>query len=339
VKKVLVLGGDEFIGGRVLLALANSDWAQPLADLEGARCVKHAHVGSLKFDATDPKSLSAALSQVEAVVNCLSGDPKIIAAAAQALFQCAPHCATPPLIVHISSMSVYGSMVGDIGEDAPLETHMENLGAYARAKIQAERVASGYKRKVILRPGCEYGPGGELWSGRVAKWLFAHRVGDLGVNGDGYCNLVYIDDLVDAVLRSLQKPAATDRVFNLSMPEQPTWNEYLVKYARALGAVPVKRISKRRLAIESKMLAAPLKALEIGTRIAGLRPFAPPAIPPSFLYLARQEIRLDSSQARRVLGWDCSSLDSGLATTAAWYAQGRSAGTAAGEPRTVGERK
>jgi 2-alkyl-3-oxoalkanoate reductase len=339
VKKVLVLGGSEFIGGRVLLALANSDWARPLTDIESARRLNHVHVESLQFDATDPKSLSLALDQADSVVNCLSGAPSVIAAASQAVFQYAPRCPTPPLIVHISSMSVYGSMVGDITEDARLHENVENLGPYARAKIHAEKMAAGYGRKIVLRPGCEYGPGGELWSGRVAKWLFARRIGDLGVSGDGYCNLVYIDDLVDAVLLSLQKPAATGGVFNLGMPEPPTWNEYFVKYARALGAIPVKRISKRHLAIESRILAIPLKALEIGTRMAGLRPFAPPAIPPSFLSLARQEIRLDSSQARRVLGWNCRSLDSGLDATGAWYAGARSADMLAGEPRTLGEKK
>ena len=132
-------------------------------------------------------------------------------------------------------------------------------------KSRRRKLFATYPRRVVFRPGCEYGPGGELWSRRVAKWLLARRLGDLGAAGDGYCNLVHIDDLVHAVLLSLRRPAAVGQIFNLAAPDPPTWNEYLVKYAIALGAVPVKRISKRALALETKILAIPLKMLEIGT--------------------------------------------------------------------------
>jgi nucleoside-diphosphate-sugar epimerase len=323
VKKVLVLGGSEFIGGRVLLGLADSGWAQPVADLEGARHVKHARVEARKFNVTDPVSLSLALSDVDAVVNCYSGNPKEINAAAATLFSTAAGCNSPPLIVHISSMSVYGPVAGNVPEDTPLHENMVNVGPYARAKIHAERVASGYERKVVLRPGCEYGPGGELWSGRIAKWLFAGRIGDLGAGGDGYCNLVHIADLVYAVLLSLQHPDAIGKTFNLGMPNPPTWNEYLVTFARALGAVPVKRKTNRSLALESKVFAVPLKVVEIAIRKVRLGFSTSPPIPSSFLSLARQEIRLESARARHVLGWQCRPLDQGIAETAVWYLQTR----------------
>jgi nucleoside-diphosphate-sugar epimerase len=320
-QRVLVLGGDEYIGGRVLLALAASDWARPMADLTGAKWARQADIEAVRFDATNPASLSSALSGVDAVVNCLSGRPSVIAAAASALFGTAARCTEPPLIVHISSMSVYGSAVGDISEDAPLH---DSLGSYARAKVEAERVAAHYARKVILRPGCEYGPGGELWSGRIAKWLLGRRIGDLGAGGDGYCNLVHIDDLVAAAMLSLRQPAAVGGIFNLGMPDPPTWNEYFARYAKALGAVPMKRISRRWLSLETKVLAVPLKVLEIAAQRVGVVPFLPPPIPPSLLLLARQEIRLDSARARRVLGWECRPLEQGLAETAAWFAKARS---------------
>jgi 2-alkyl-3-oxoalkanoate reductase len=301
VRKVLVLGGGEYIGGRVLRALIDCNWAQASADP-----VKN----------FEPQAFAAALAGVDAVVNCHSGAPEQIDAAATALFAAAPQCATPPLIVHISSMSVYGSATGDIAEDAPLQ---ENLGPYAQAKVRAEKLAAGYARKVVLRPGVEYGPGGDLWSGRIAKWLIQHRVGDLGAAGDGYCNLVYIDDLVSAVMLSLQQPAAIGKIFNLAAPNPPTWNEYFISYARALGATPVQRISRRKLKLETKLLAIPLKLVEIAANKAHLPALLPPPIPPSFLSLAAQEIRLDSASARQVLGWQCKPLGEGLAETARWF--------------------
>jgi nucleoside-diphosphate-sugar epimerase len=86
----------------------------------------------------------------------------------------------------------------------------------------------------------------------------------------------------------------------------------------------MKRISRRWLSLETKVLAVPLKVLEIAAQRVGVVPFLPPPIPPSLLLLARQEIRLDSARARRVLGWECRPLEQGLAETAAWFAKARS---------------
>ena len=317
-KRVLIFGGDEFIGGNILLALANSNWARPVTEPANLERTPHPNAEAFAFKATDPASLTLALQGIDAVVNCLSGRAKLIADAATSLFLTAARSAEQPLIVHISSMSVYGSATGQITEDAPLQ---DDLGPYASAKIHAEKVSAPYARKVLLRPGCEYGPGCKLWSERIARWLHARRIGDLGAGGDGICNLVHIDDLVDAVLLSLQLPAAEGQTFNLSVPDPPTWNEYLVKFAKYLGAVPVKRISGKRLALETKVLAVPLKALEIATHRIGIDPQLPSPVPPSFLGLARQEIRLDSSRARRFLGWRCKEWDQGAFQTAEWFLQ------------------
>jgi nucleoside-diphosphate-sugar epimerase len=299
VREVLVMGCEEFIGSRVMRTLTHCDWARPRP-----------------FDATHLGDLADALQDVDAVVNCLSGHPKVIEAAAKALFETASRCAVPPLIVHISSMSVYGEAIGQVAEDAPLQ---QALAPYARAKVRAEVLAGAYPRRVILRPGCEYGPGGELWSGRIAKWLYQRRVGDLGTSGDGYCNLVHIDDLVSAVLACLQRAEAIGRTFNLGAKDPPTWNEYFIRYARALRAVPVKRISSRQLALETRLLAPPLKALEIAAGKAGLASLTTPPIPPSLLRLMRQEIRLDCRRAERDLGWTTRPIEQGITETAAWY--------------------
>ena len=300
-REVLVMGCEEFIGSRVMRTLTHCDWARPKP-----------------FDATHLGDLADALQDVDAVVNCLSGRPKVIEAAAKALFETASRCAVPPLIVHISSMSVYGEAIGQVAEDAPLQ---QALAPYARAKVRAERHAAGYSRKIILRPGCEYGPGGELWSGRIAEWLYQRRIGDLGAGGDGYCNLVYIDDLVSAVLECLRQPAAIGKCFNLGMRDPPTWNEYFVAYAKALGAVPVKRVSNRRLSLETRLLAAPLKALQLAAAKLGAARRVPAPMPPSLLRLFRQEIKLDSMATRRELGWQCRTLEHGLAETAACYSR------------------
>jgi nucleoside-diphosphate-sugar epimerase len=151
--------------------------------------------------------------------------------------------------------------------------------------------------------------------------LYARRLGDLGAAGDGYCNLVYIDDTVEAILRALQLPNVEGMIFNLALPDPPTWNNYFADYAKALGAVPVARIAKRTLQIESKIFAPSQKLAEIFLRkfAPRLARLVPPAIPPSLIRLFQQEIKLKVGRAEAELGLRWTPLEEGLRQTAAWY--------------------
>jgi len=329
VRQVLVLGSSGFIGRRVSLALAGADWASLVSDDARGPPGMDAGARRIVVNVEDPGSMAAALRGIDTVVNCLGGKPETIVRGARALFAAAGRAVAPPLVVHLSSMAVYGSAQGTMGEDAPLRG---DLGAYASAQIAAESSAASYPRVVILRPGVEIGPDGESWSGRVARWLYAGRLGDLGPAGDGVCNLVHVEDLVTAIIICSQRREALGGTFNLAMSEPPTWNEYFIAFARQLGAVPVRRISRRALILEAKGFAVPLKALELAARAAGLPALSPPPIPPSLLRLARQEIRLDCRRAARVLDWTCRSREAALADAAAgWHRD------AAGRPLRVGK--
>lgn len=310
-RRILVLGADGFIGRRVLAALANTDWAQPVA--ASRRAVAAPSQERIQLDATDEGELGSALRSVEGVVNCVAGNADTIVRNGRALFSAAERNGKPR-IVHLSTMSVYGSATGEVLETTPLRG---DLGAYSAAKLEAEAAAAAYSRSVILRPGCVYGPGSPQWSGRIARWLQSRRIGDLGAAGDGLCNLVHVDDVVQAVLRSLTEEVEGE-AFNLSLQAPPTWNEYFVQFGRSLGSVPVARITRRRLKLETKLLAPPLKVAEIVGQRVGLRDLPPP-IPPSLLGLWKQDIRLNVDKADRRLGLQWTPLQQGLDETAAWY--------------------
>ncbi len=316
--RVLVLGADGFIGRRLVGALAAGDWAVPIAAGRRPSAARDG-VERLTFDATDAAAVAAAMRGADGVVSCVAGDAPTIEASARALFRPLPDAARPR-IVYLSSMAVYGSAVGTVDEDAPLR---EDLGPYGRAKVASERLAADASNAVVLRPGCVYGPDSPQWSVRIAQWLVARRIGDLGPAGDGYANLVHVDDVVEAIGLALREPRAAAQAYNFGCDEPPTWNEYFVRFGRLLGAVPVRRISRRQLQIETKLLAPPLKIAEIVAgrlRLRGLR--LPPPIPPSLLGLWRQEIRLATQKARTELGWRPKPLDEGLRDTAAGLAGG-----------------
>jgi nucleoside-diphosphate-sugar epimerase len=334
-KRVLVLGAAGFVGRRLIESLAETGWAQPIAGLHRAHPGFGPGVATTRVDATDPAALAGALAGADFVVNCVAGDAHTIAAGAERLFEGAARRDAIERIVHLSSMAVYGSATGRVHEAAALSG---DLGWYAEAKVRAEESARAYTRAggrvVILRPGCIYGPGSEAWTGRIGRWLRAGRLGDLGAGGDGTCNLVLIDDVVAAVIAALQEPAAEGEAINLATPAG-TWNRYFVRFARAIGSTPVRRISGRRLRVETKVLAPVLKIAEIGARRLGVDPRRlPEPIPPSLARLWQQEIELDTTKADVLLRLAWTPLDRGLDLAARWLDRAHPAGSSSTPPRS-----
>jgi nucleoside-diphosphate-sugar epimerase len=320
-QRILVLGANGFIGKQVVNALRASDWATPVAAGRRAQKVAASEAQAyVRLDATDPDQLRRAMDGVAGVVNCVAGDGGTMVEGARALFRVAAEMPLRPRIVHLSSMAVYGELEGDVDEGAAPGA---GLSAYGAAKLEAERLAHASGLVVVLRLGIVYGPDSAQWSGRIARLLRSHRLGDLGTGGDGYCNLVYVADAVQSILSALQAAELAGQVFNIGLPDCPTWNEYFSRFAIALGTVPVARLPARRMRIESKILAPPLKVAEI---IAGkisqpLLRLVPPPIPPSLVRLFRQEIKMKVHAAEKSLGIQWTALEDGLSSAAKWYRQ------------------
>jgi nucleoside-diphosphate-sugar epimerase len=316
--KVLVLGANGYVGQAVVRALQGADWAAPVAGVRGAS--RLAGVDSVRLDATDSAALAEAAGNVGAIVNCVAGSPATMVAGARALRTALePMGADAPRLVHFSSMAIYGGATGVVDEDRPSGA---NLSGYAGAKVDCEALLADLPNVVILRPGCIYGPASPQWSDRIASLLAHRRIGDLGAAGDGCSNLVYIDDVVEAVLQAVQRADVGGGVFNLAMAQAPSWNDYFVAFGRRLGAVPVARIGPRRLKLETKLLAPALKIMEIGAgRLRLNTRRLPPPIPPSLLRLWGQDIRLSSARAQQQLGMTWTPLAKGLGEAAdAWRA-------------------
>lgn len=293
--RILVLGATGYVGRRVVQALAGTDWAEPVA------ASRRTGSGLRRVDAVDAASLGDALADADGLVNCVAGAPATIVANARALRTALDARGTPLPVVHFSSMAVYGAAEGRIDEQAALDGVSPGVSPYGLAKTEAERLLAPLPTVTFLRPGCIYGDGSPQWSVRIAELLRARRLGDLGAAGDGYSNLVHIDDVVHAVLAALRTPAAGGHAYNLAMADAPRWNEYFVAYARALGATPVERIGARRLKFETHVLAPVLKLAEIAARKIGVS-HLPPPLPPSLARLWQQDIRLDARLAEHTFG-------------------------------------
>jgi nucleoside-diphosphate-sugar epimerase len=296
----MVHGADNFVGARLAARLAREDWATVVA-----------------VNAGDSAGILRGLNEAQAIAHCIVGNAARIGGCGRALYEAITGSTDRRRVVHLSSMSVYGSAGGIIEESSELAAE---VGAYAAAHRDVELIAAKAARAVILRPGVEYGPECAPWSGRVAQWLRARRLGDLGEFGDGFCNLVYIDDLISVLCAALRAPGIDGAIFNVAAGGGITWNDYFTAFAIALGAVPVRRIGRRRLLFETRLLAPALRAAELlagGMRLSFLT--IPPPIPPSLLRVAAQEIILSKALIDRTLQPQWTPLVEGLRRTAEFY--------------------
>lgn len=302
--RVLVLGANGFVGSRIVTALQASGWAQPVAGVRRPIAGEH-----IVLDATRTESVRDAMERSDAVVNCVAGSAETITGNAAALFTAADR--TGKHVIHLSSMAVYGSQKGLVAEDATL---LGDTGPYARAKVQAERMSEACATRVtVFRPGIIYGSRSPQWTLRIARLLRQRRIGDMGVAGDGCCNLVHVQDVVTAVLTALQQgEERRHRAYNLAMPDPPDWNGYFIAMAKAMNATPVHRVTARRLRVETGLLAIPLKIAE---KLSGER--LPPAITPGLASAWRQSLRLDASRATQELSISWMPLSSGISEAVA----------------------
>lgn len=317
-KKVLVLGATGFLGRHVVNQLKQQDVLilaasrHPLIQQEG-------NVQNIALDCSNESALRSVMTDVECVINCVAGDAQTLVAATQSLVNVVSPLSSVR-VIHISSMTIYGAVTGIISENTPLAA---DAGWYAQAKSETEKMWVDHRAKggqvVILRPGCIYGVDSEQWVTRIARLLSAGRIGDLGVFGDGFTNLVHVSDVVQAIIASMNKSDPFSDTFNLAAQPATRWNDYFISLAVAIGATPVRRISKRQLVFDAKLLSVGLKVLELILRKLKINTSTLPEImPPSLLRLWQQDIRLDASKAEKILDIKWVTFDDGIKNCADW---------------------
>lgn len=293
--KVLILGATGHVGSRLHTHLQNTNMTSIAASRGRMRNNLDNHV---ILDSMNLSALTKQLQNVDVVVNCVAGDKNSIGTGAQILTQAAL-AAGKPKIVHLSTMSVYGASEGVITEDSPFDP---SYNWYAAAKCEAEAHMQAYAKAggkvVTFRPGCIHGPGSVQWVERIANLLKTFRLGDLGSAGDGWSNLVHVDDVVEAIHLGLQLPLNAGEVqsFNLAAPDSPRWNQYFTDLAQAINATPVKRIHPLQLKLDSKVFSPAIKITQKTLQRASQINFSkqlPEPLPPSLVRLFRQHIYLD----------------------------------------------
>jgi len=274
--RVVIIGGAGFIGRHLTQRLAADgvpalvfDRAQPpavpgvetvVADLSDARALRSVvtpgaaivHLAWTTIPATSDEDPAADLN------DNLLGSVRLWEV-----------CAAAPVrrVVYVSSGgTVYGNVRKlPIREDDPTEP----ICAYGLSKLAAEKYLGLFRRlhkldAIILRPGNAYGPGQNPTRGQSAATVFTYRAfrnEPITIWGDGSAtrDLLYVDDLVDAIVRVLAHDPGVDgpRVFNVGTGQGTSLRELVGTIGQVMGRVPeVSYASGRATDVSANVLDA-----------------------------------------------------------------------------------
>ena len=191
-------------------------------------------------------------------------------------------------LVYISSLSCLHAAASGRGavvtEDWPIEPSPTKRGAYTQAKTEAEKIVrdavrNWHLRAVVLRPGRVFGPGMTLLTPEVVR-----RMGKIFVilgSGTRELPLVYVDDVVNAIVLAAENSAFDGRVFHIVDRTHITQNQlvgdYISKNANSAKVIhlPVAVLYGLAIGLEvlSKVLkrAAPLSIYRVKSALARMQ--------------------------------------------------------------------
>jgi predicted dehydrogenase/nucleoside-diphosphate-sugar epimerase len=241
--KVLVTGGTGLLGRSLVRRLIAEGYAVRVLARKLASVENLVSQGAEVFwgDVADTVSLEQAFDGVQIVVHAAAGtsgrkedcETGTLNGTRNVLALCKRHSVVK--LVYISSCSVYGVADYEDGqvvtEESPIERFPERRGEYSASKQQAEElVHTAMEEKkfpiVIMRPGTIFGEGGELFSPMIGFSLFGKAYVVIG-NKKFILPFVYVENLVQAIVRSMESEKANGEIFTVVDDERIDKREYM----------------------------------------------------------------------------------------------------------------
>lgn len=249
-KTVFVTGGTGFVGGRLVEVLVEQlgvhvRVAKRMA-FAGRGVFRAASVGVEFFDGsiTDPQAMAKATKDCACVFHCAYGaygsprDQRDITVTGTRVLAEAALRNGVKRFVNLSSLVTCGPDTPDVVEEDFVNRRMWDW-PYAIDKKDAEheltKVVEGSAMAAVnLRLGPVYGPWGPAFTISPLRTLAANRMA-LVEDGGGQSNAVYVDDVVQAMLRAVLVPHEGCATYLITGPQDVTWRQFYGAYCQMLG--------------------------------------------------------------------------------------------------------
>jgi predicted dehydrogenase/nucleoside-diphosphate-sugar epimerase len=248
-RRVLITGASGFIGCRVAEILALREGWQVRAMVHNpasAARLARLPVEMIQADLGSAAEMGPLVQGCDAVVHCAIGTEwgdrrqifKVTVEGTRNL-ALAAQGAGARRFVHLSTIAVHGPQVtGVMDESTPARPPRGD--DYGESKLEAERLVLDLARRgfpsVVLRPACVYGPFSRIFITRPIEALAQGRLRWVR-SAVSPSNTVYVDNLVEAIVRSLEAPEDKVRgeVFTIGDGDGLSWQDFFGYFARELG--------------------------------------------------------------------------------------------------------
>lgn len=252
-RKILVVGASGFLGTRLTEKLAIDFGLNVRATFHTpAKAVRLARlpVELIECDLLDRDQVIRAVNGCNVIINCAVGkvrNPKDKATAMKVyndgmrnLLDAAKKSGVSK-VIHISSAAVFGfkHKTDTVNESARFKS--ERFRAfYERGKIAQEMIVKEYANSIptiVLRPTLIYGPFSEEWAiGVIARLVDGEAV---LVENRGIANLIYVDDVVDAIHLAIENDEADGRALIINNDEERiSWKDYVSAFTDLTHSSP-----------------------------------------------------------------------------------------------------
>jgi nucleoside-diphosphate-sugar epimerase len=234
-QKIFVTGATGFIGGRLVEKLVLEEGVEVVALVRRFMNASRLARFSIKMvggDVLDRDAIIRGMEGCSLAVHCAidgSGtteENRRVTVEGTRNFCTAAEESKLRRVVHLSTVSVYGATPPCIvDEKCAKNPHSD---PYGTSKLEAENIVLQYVGRglpvTVLQPTVVFGPWA-YWTTSTAALLGKGSV-VLPDDGAGYCNAVYVDDVIQSILCALKCTQPVTGPYLISGPEPITWADY-----------------------------------------------------------------------------------------------------------------
>jgi len=253
---VLLTGGNGFVGSRVARRLVSLGWrVRAIVRKKGiAPELRSPLVEEVEGDLVSRYVVSPAAAGCDVVIHCAAGagpdlEPvrRINVEGTRTMSEVAL-AARAKRYIHVSTIAVYDIAGAPlVTEDTPLKTQGD---PYGLTKAEADRVVFDAVERglpgTILRPGAILGVHPtSTWAIKIPGMVRDRKIKLKDDGGDSW-PFVHVENLVDAILLSIESDRSVGRAYNV-VDEHRTWREYTDQIRGWFGTDPLDTIPRAEL--------------------------------------------------------------------------------------------